>query len=211
MLNRMVMATTGILAASLLAVGCSTNVVVEGEFPEPVNRPLPVSATLVLDEDFRTHSHEVEEPRKVSFAIGEAQSALFRQVSTGLFERITEVDGMPGSGEAGTELILAPRIEEIQLATPHDTQLNVFEVWLKYNIRVFSGTGDPIADWILTSYGKTPTRFLKSDEEALNQAALVALRDAGARLIIELPRKPEVQDWLRQQAVNRQPAPEQVP
>ena len=37
--------------------------------------------------------------------------------------------------------------------------------------------------WPITAYGKTPTAFLQSDEEAVNLAAVVALRDAGAHFI----------------------------
>ena len=70
-----------------------------------------------------------------------------------------------------------------------------------YNIQVFDSDGDILADWLMTSYGKTQDRFMASSEDALNEAAIVALRDAGTRLVIELPRVPEVRAWLAQQTL----------
>jgi len=56
----------------------------------------------------------------------------------------------------------------------------------------------------MTSYGKTPTAFLQSDEEAVNLAAVMALRDAGAHFVTSFARVPAVSDWLRARGV---PAP----
>src|SRR5690606_9414731 len=108
---------------------------------------------------------------------------------------VHELDAVSARG--GEDLILVPSVEEIQVAMPFETQLKVFEVWLKYNISVYDGQGQPVADWIMTAYGKTPSRFLSSDEDALNQAAVVALRDAGARLLVEFRRVPEIHAWLQ--------------
>ena len=55
---------------------------------------------------------------------------------------------------------------------------------------------DRLAQWPITAYGKTPTAFLQSDEEAVNLAAVVALRDAGAHFITTFGRTPEVAAWL---------------
>ena len=51
-------------------------------------------------------------------------------------------------------------------------------------------------NWTMTSYGKTPTAFLRSDEAAVNLAAIVALRDAGANFATGFTRVPEVREWL---------------
>ena len=52
------------------------------------------------------------------------------------------------------------------------------------------------ADWTLTAYGKTPTAFLQSDEEAVNLAAVVALRDAGANFATSFTRVPDIATWM---------------
>lgn len=184
----------------ILLVGCATNVQVKGDFPAPLSVPLPVSAGLVLDDQFKTHVYSNEENRKLTFVIGEAQSAMLRSLGAGMFTRMTELDKRPTT--PATDITLVPSVEEIQVARPFETSLKVFEVWLKYNISVYDSKGEPIADWIMTAYGKTPTRFLTSDEDALNQAAIVALRDAGARLVIEFARVPEISQWLQARSIS---------
>ncbi len=180
--------------AILALTGCATEVVVEGSFPPALTRPLPVNATLVFDQPFREYIFRNQGSREVSIAVGTTQMALFTSVARSMFQGIATLDQLPPS--ATSELIIMPVVEEVQVAMPSETQLNIFEVWIKYNIRVFDGNAQPVADWIMPAYGKTPTRFLKSDAEALNQAAIVALRDAGANLVTGFARVPEIRDWL---------------
>ena len=47
-----------------------------------------------------------------------------------------------------------------------------------------------------TAYGKTPTAFMQSDSDAVNLAAVMALRDAGAHFITSFVRVPGVMSWL---------------
>ncbi len=180
--------------AIVVLAGCATEVVVEGSFPPALTRPLPISATLVFEQPFREYVFRNEGTREVSIAVGTTQMALFTTVARSLFKEIATLDQQPAS--AATDLIIMPVVEEVQVAMPSETQLNIFEVWIKYNVRVFDANGQPLADWIMPAYGKTPTRFLKSDSEALNQAAIVALRDAGANLVTGFARVPEIRDWL---------------
>ena len=182
------------LLATVVLSGCATEVVVEGSFPPALTRPLPISATLVFEQPFREYVFRNEGTREVSIAVGTTQMALFTTVARSLFKEIATLDQQPAS--AATDLIIMPVVEEVQVAMPSETQLNIFEVWIKYNVRVFDANGQPLADWIMPAYGKTPTRFLKSDSEALNQAAIVALRDAGANLVTGFARVPEIRDWL---------------
>ncbi len=183
-----------VVLAIVVLSGCATEVVVEGSFPPALMRPLPASATLVFEQPFREYIFRNEGTREVSIAVGATQMDLFATIARSMFQETATLHQLPPS--ATTDLIIMPVVEEVQVAMPSDTQLNIFEVWIKYNIRVFAGSGQPLADWIMPAYGKTPTRFLKSDAEALNQAAIVALRDAGANLVTGFARVPEIRDWL---------------
>lgn len=197
------LSTLPILILLLMASGCGTHVTVKGDFPDPLSTPLPLKGGLVLDQEFQQHVYADRENRKLTFAIGAAQTAMLRSIGKGLFTQVHELDAVTDPG--GEDLILVPAVEEIQVAMPFETQLKVFEVWLKYNISVYDSQGQPVADWIMTAYGKTPSRFLSSDEEALNQAAIVALRDAGARLLVEFHRLPEIDAWLQNAGHRGQP------
>ena len=63
------------------------------------------------------------------------------------------------------------------------------------------------ADWTLTAYGKTPTAFLQSDEEAVNLAAVVALRDAGANFATSFTRVPDIATLMKEEI---QPLPSEA-
>lgn len=182
-----------LIQVTLLA-GCATHVEVAGEFPKPVIRTLPVSATLVLEPEFRAYRFAVTEPREVSLAVGESQADLFRTVASAMFRTLANAEAL--APPATTDLILLPRVEEVQIATPTDTQLKIFEVWIRYRLHLYDATGNAIAEWPLTAYGKTPSRLLESDGAALEQATVMALRDAGAALITGFTQAPGVADWL---------------
>jgi hypothetical protein len=49
---------------------------------------------------------------------------------------------------------------------------------------------------VLTSYGKTPTESMRSAESAINDAAVVALRDLASSFSLSFTQVPEVRDWL---------------
>lgn len=178
---------------------CSTNVTVTGNYPSALTRPMPYHVGLVMDQSFSDYVFKSDDAQDVTMALGQSQSKLFTQVFSDMFSSLSTLQAVPASSTQNLDLMVAPHVEEVQLAMPFETSLNVFEVWLKYNVQVFDGDGEPIADWLMSSYGKTQTRFLKSEEEALNQATTAALRDAGARLLLGFKRVPEVQQWLKQQ------------
>lgn len=178
--------------------GCATHVEVSGTFPKPLSRQYPFTTTLVFNEDFRSYRFENLAPREVSVAVGDTQVQLFQAVSGSMFKGTEVRDLMPES--ATTDLIFKPTVADVQIAMPYETQLKVFEVWIKYKIELFDHNSELIAAWVMPAYGKTPTRFLKSESDALNQATMVALRDAGANLITSFGKVPQVKAWLATQS-----------
>ena len=183
----------------LLLGGCTNTLVVEGDFPSPRVNQLPITLAVHYDEAFRKHTYEEKSKDRAKWVItsGPAQMDLFNRVLPGMFSEVVEVSEIPPA--PGTaDLILAPAINEFQYAVPRETKVNVFEVWIKFNLRVYDRDGELVADWILPAYGKTPTAFLKSKEEAMNEAIIVALRDIGASFSLGFTQVPEIRAWLEQ-------------
>lgn len=185
-----------LVMASILLAACSTNVTVTGDYPSALTRSMPYHVGLVLDDSFTNYTYESGAEQDVNMALGKSQTKLFNQVFSDMFSRSSQLQTVSNAPAQNIDLIVVPHVEEVQLAMPFETRLNVFEVWLKYNLQVFNREGEPIADWLMSAYGKTQTRFLKSEEEALDQATTAALRDAGVKLIIGFKRVPEIRDWL---------------
>ena len=67
---------------------------------------------------------------------------------------------------------------------------------MRYRYELYAPDGELLAEWSMTSYGKTPTAFLQTAEAAVNLAAVVALRDAGANFAMNFTRVPEVKTWM---------------
>lgn len=196
-----------VVLVPLLLAACSTNVVVSGDYPSALTKPLPYHVGLVLNNSFTQYTFKSEEEQDVTVALGQSQSKLFDRVFTDIFankSRLQTVTKQTATTPNPIDLMIVPSVEEVQLAMPFETRLNVFEVWIKYNVQVFNGDGEPIADWLMSAYGKTQTRFLKSEEAALNQATTSALRDAGVRLIVGFKLISEIRDWIEHQQKEQQ-------
>lgn len=193
------------LLATLLLSACTTNVTVNGDYPTALVNKQPLKVGLVLNESFRGYRFESEESQRepVVMALGESQVKLFDRVVTDMFQSTSTLSVMPAEN-GQFDLIIVPEVEEVQLAIPTETQLNVYEVWLKYNLKIYDGKGQAITAWKMSSYGKTQTRLLKSSESALNQATVSALRDAGARMITSFQRVPEVRQWYAERETGTQ-------
>ena len=99
------------------------------------------------------------------------------------------------------DAVLIPHVEELQYAIPAHTNIKVYEIWMRYRFELVTTGGQAIAEWTMTSYGKTPTAFLRSDKEAVNLAAVMALRDAGANFATSFTRVPDVQKWLQKRGL----------
>jgi hypothetical protein len=181
--------------------GCSSTVEVSGNYPKPLIKPLPVHGGLILDEAFRNYSFtEDDESRwQRTVMLGKSQSDMLQTVLPQLFTSLEVRQSMPGDFSGKPQLWLHPTTLEFQYATPRETRLKLFEVWIKYQIKAYDNQGQVQADWIVSAYGKTPSGFMKSEEDALNAAVVVALRDFGANLSLHTPRVTELKEWLQQQ------------
>ena len=189
-----------VLLVALALSGCGvSNVVIEGSFPTPNINKIPVAVAVYYDDALREFSYiEYSETGREEFNIesGQSHMELFNAVLPAMFDRVIVVDNLEDARAEGVDAVFAPAIEEFQLALPAKTKLDVYEVWIKYNMRLLTAEGDYIADWILTSYGKTPTETFRSVADGINEAAVVALRDLASSFSLSFGQVPEVRDWL---------------
>ncbi|HKK23652.1 MAG TPA: hypothetical protein VJ947_08195 [Pseudohaliea sp.] len=192
-----------LLAALLALAGCGAKeVVVQGQFPEPLMSRLPLTLGVWYDEAFREHEFFDEAKGRAEsdwlVRTGEAQVQLWDTLLGGMFERVVYMDARPAPAQMNpaVDAVLIPRVDELQYAIPAQTNIKVYEIWMRYAFELVNTKGEAIADWTMTAYGKTPTAFLQSDEAAVNLAAVVALRDAGAHFATSFTRVPEVAAWM---------------
>jgi hypothetical protein len=186
----------------LFLSACGPNqVIVEGKFPAPLMSKVPLTIGIWYPPEFRNHEFtDVEKPVRESKWIvktGEAQVQMWSTVLDGMFRHFVEMEAPPGSGGMNevVDAILIPHVDELQYAIPTQTHVKVYEIWMRYRFELVTQSGEPIAQWMMTAYGKTPTAFLQSDTNAVNLAAVMALRDAGANFVTGFIRVPELAQW----------------
>lgn len=190
--------TISLISCFLISCGVS-NLVIQGSFPTPNINKIPLSVAVYYDDALRAFSYmEYSETgrEEINIESGESHIRLFNAVLPAMFEEVIEVEGFDDPNVQGVDAVFAPVIEEFQLALPEKTKLEVYEVWIKYNMRILNSSGVSLADWVVTSYGKTPTETFLSVEDGINDAAIVALRDLASSFSLNFTRVPEVQDWL---------------
>lgn len=183
-----------LMVAIMLMSGCTSNVRVEQSFPVVVAEPRDLNAVLVMDSEFRNYIAIPNE--KTSIQIGTAQVDLMTKAFSGLFAKVTVVETKDQIGP-DADLVIIPSVREVQLSTPTESYLNVYEVWIKYNLDIETPDGVPIDSWFLPAYGKTPYSYLFSRGLALESATEVALRDAAAKLMLDFFRIPAIYGWMQ--------------
>jgi hypothetical protein len=186
-----------LVVAMALVSGCASNVRVgvEHDFPEVVAKPRELNVALVMNPAFR--SYEAQPTEKIRIQFGPAQADLLTKAFNGLFAEVKVVSSKNDAGP-GTDLVITPSVREVQLSTPSDSYLNVYEVWIKYNLNIETPDGVPIDSWFLPAYGKTPYSYMLSRGTAIEEATVIALRDAGAKLMLDFFRIPAINGWIQQ-------------
>ncbi len=195
--------TGGLIALVLLSACSAKQVVVKGNFPSPLMTKLPVTLGVWYVDEFANHEFfdETKSKNESDWIVktGTAQVEMWDTLLGGMFENLVHVQAKPDpdSVDNMVDAVLIPHVEELQYAIPTHTNIKVYEIWFRYRFELVSTSGDPIAEWSMTAYGKTPTAFMQSDEAAVNLAAVMALRDAGANFVVNFTRVPDVQQWMQ--------------
>lgn len=187
---------------SILLASCAASTInITGSYPSPLVRKIPITVGVYYPDELRNFSFiEIDDYTGDDQYIvnsGESQIALFNTVLPALFENVVMLDSLDNRAGAGNiDAVFVPVIEEFQLGLPAKTKLKVYEVWVKYNMRLENPDGEYIADWVMTAYGKSPTESFQSVDAGVQDATVVALRDLAASFTLGFSGIPEVNEWL---------------
>ena len=196
-------------------VACTRReVVVEGAFPTPLIDPVPVSVGILFTQEFREHEliDDATGRGEVSWRVstGSAQVDFWSTLFPAFFQNVVFINSYEDLETYDVDAVLIPEVSEVQYAIPLYTSVKVYEIWMRYQLSLVEPEQimdtdnktinlenmQAFAEWPLTAYGKTPTAFMQSDIDAVNLAAVMALRDAGANFITSFTRVPGVMDWI---------------
>ena len=180
----------------ILAGGCASgiNLQVEGKLPTPLATRFPLTLAVNYPDSFREYIYKENSKSRKSWSIDYRQPrmALFEQILPSMFQAVAPVS------KEGTvaDLVLEPEVMDTQFALPQETHSDMYEAWIKYGIKLYEPGGKIISEWQLTGYGKSPTAMFTSKEEGLNEAINLALRDIGARFVLDFRKAPGMREWL---------------
>ena len=183
--------------ASLAA--CSSSVLVEADFPDPLVEVLPVRIGVILDEALTGYEHYEEIPQQATYSIhiGDANAVMLDQLFGAMFAETQPVDDVPlgPADRVGLDGVLRPELEKYEFEVPIGEKDEFVEVWMQYRLRLYETDGELIVEWPVSGYGKAE---LGNREEALNRATVVAMREVGATISTKFNEQPQVGYWLQE-------------
>lgn len=189
------------IAAMLLFLqSCTTSVVVEGTVPTPLVSVIPARMGVYYSDEFRRFKHEevFRDSGGWRIDLGDQNLRFFQNLTESLFTKVQEVNQFPLTPEEMRNLdgVFIPSIEKYGFLTPTISGLKFYSASIEYRVAMYDKVGTKVGDWNIVGYGKSEGGLFSTDE-ALNEATVLAIRDGGARIAIELIDQPAVQEWLQ--------------
>lgn len=170
-----------------LAASCGSNVVLDPPtIPEPLMNKIPMSVGLRMPENFESFVHEEEVLGRERWKIdlGRSNAFFFSELFGYMFEKVTVVTATDDPTLMPFDALIEPSIDEFEFSVPNQTKTDAFAVWIRYRIKVYDRDGKLVVNWPVSAYGKSLTTAM-GGSDALQRAAILAMRDAAALMIIK--------------------------
>ena len=189
-----------LMACALALGGCTTSVTVEGTIPTPLVAKMPVSVAIHYSEDFQKFRHEeaIRQNGNWKVDMGAQNLSFFRNLMPAVFENVTEVGETPVNATEleGVDGILIPEIVKYGFLTPNVSGLKFYSASIHYRMSLYDTNNEKLGEWTIVGYGKSETTLFGTTE-SLSEATMLAIRDGGARIALEMESQPVIQEWLR--------------
>ena len=146
-----------------------------------------------LPENFQNYVHEEEVLGREEWTIdlGRSNAVFFEQLFGYMFTDMILLDADDDPTLMTFDAMIEPSIDAFEFSVPAQTRTDSFAVWIRYRIKVFDSQGDLVADWPISAYGKSLTTAM-GGSDALQRAAVLAMRDAAALMIMRLDAETEI-------------------
>ena len=190
------------LAGLLLITGCASNSInlqVASDIPAPLVQRIPLTMGIYYDENFRNFIFKEDSEDRKNWVIDNRDSriALFEKILSSMFNQVKPItDPNSTAALSSVDAVMTPEAVDMQVSLPTETHTDIYEAWIKYTIKLYQPTGNIISVWPVTGYGKASAEFSGNKQKGLNTAISQALRDIGAKIALNLPKHPDIRDWL---------------
>jgi hypothetical protein len=205
--------TLSLLAIVALSSGCGSRVSIDDPtIPEPLIDKLPLKVGGRYPEAFDHFVHEerVIGKEKWTIDLGASNRLLFTQLFSSMFTEFQVVDADTDVRELGLDALIEPSIDAFEFSVPKQSQTEEFAVWIRYRIKIYDGEGNQVANWPISAYGKAQTTLFSGDA-ALRRAAILAMRDAAALVIMQMDKATGISKLSAARNEPQDAAPASVP
>jgi hypothetical protein len=168
--------------------GCGANVTLDPvTIPAPLVDPMPLSVAIRIPAEFEHYVHEDEVLGREKWRIdlGRSNAALFSQLFEFMFDDVTVLGPDDDAGILTIDALVEPSIDAFEFSVPSQSKTESYAVWIRYRLKIYDSAGDMYANWPLSAYGKSE-QFGLTGDEPLKRAAILAMRDAAALMIMNL-------------------------
>lgn len=176
-------------AAFLVAIeACSSQVTVNNPtIPDPLVDKIPISVAVRYPDDFQHFIHEEQVIGRETWTVdlGQSNALLFTKLFRAMFNDLTVVDSGDDPRDLRIDALIEPSIDAFEFSVPSQSQTESFAVWIRYRIKIFDSEGNQFANWPISAYGKSQSTKMGGDD-ALRRAAVLAMRDAAALVIMQM-------------------------
>ena len=183
----------------LLAACGTTSLETKAQLPPPLLEQLPVRVGVHYSEEFRNYVHK-ETRGSIDYEVnlGPAHVTNLDWLLKAMFRDVVHVDDPSRAATISPPLafVLEPKFEEYSFLTPKDVAGEAFIVTIRYQLTLYDSGGARVDSFAFTGYGREKARTLAS-KEPLAVATQRAMRDAGAKVAVELTDQDAVRLLLR--------------
>lgn len=198
--NRLPGLLRSILVATPLALtACSSAVVVESSFPSPLVERLPVRVGLIFDDELYDYIHAEDIPQQSTWTIdlGDANVAMLQPLFESMFLEAPTLESLTvANAPQDLDGVLQPVLEKFEFDVPVGQRDEFVEVWMQYKLNLYRPDGRLVAEWPVSGYGKYELDGKRT--EAVERAAIVAMREVGATISTKFAEQPDISYWLEE-------------
>lgn len=179
--------TAALLAAALSACGGSQVMLADPSIPKPLIDQLQISVAARYPENFNSfvHQEQVIGKEKWTIDLGGSNRLLFTQLFSSMFSNYTVIGENDDPRSMNIDALIEPSIDAFEFSVPSQSQTDEFAVWIRYRLKIFDADGVQVANWPIAAYGKSQAGTFNGDD-ALRRAAVLAMRDAAALIILQM-------------------------
>lgn len=182
-------------ALMLIALtGCGSTITMdEPTIPAPLTEKIPVDVALRIPDEFNDFVHEEAILGKESWTIdlGRSNAVFFEQLFGYLFNNVTVIGADDDARDFQFDALIEPSIDGFEFSVPTQSKTEAFAVWIRYRLRVFDREGNNASNWTVSAYGKSQKQGIGSSD-ALQRAAVLAMRDAAALIIMQMDKATQI-------------------